>query len=359
MTDFSEEKEVYGQLQAVLNFISILSTEANGEVELNDDLSSKVNDLKIKFYGDMVLPQNPTTFEEAVKIYKELPNFVTEQEAHSVPMKVYLAPLKKLDPLGTFAEIREISKSLITNVVTIMQELEDAKEEALDLSRSREATYFSFTARKISRFLNLLRQYKQRFQGHIAPLLVGSGKEESELSSYLEQHFNCPFSKVNIEGWLQRAREETSALDSFVQQLQNVVFCENTGKYFREILKYDKIVSLNMYFPENRDPVLDQMDNFLAGRNSTQTSNAADLWFRDWQTMVAFQIALEDFLNYRRASEEDMTTAFIYALLPSPDRSQRLPFTEIKAIYMEGRRRFQEGLYTPKSTNNTSRNNQQ
>ena len=193
--DLSNEKEVYGELQSVLNVISVLSVDANGQVELNDDLSSKVNDLNIKFYGDMVLPRNPTTFEEAVKLYKELPSFVTGENAHSVPMKVYLAPLEKLDPSRAFAEIREISKSLISNVVTIMQELEDAKEEAQDLSRSIAARDFNFIERKVTRFLDLLQQYTLGFQGHIAPLLVeirGSGKEESELSSYLQQHFNSP-----------------------------------------------------------------------------------------------------------------------------------------------------------------------
>ena len=346
MTDLSNEKEVYGELQSVLNVISVLSVDANGQVELDDDISSKVNDLNIKFYGDMVLPHNPTTFEEAVKIYRELPSFVTGQNAHSVPMKVYLAPLEKLDPSRAFAEIREISKSLISNIVTIMQELENAKEEAQDLSRSIAARNFGFIERKVTRFLDLLEQYTLGFQGHIAPLLVeirGSGKEESELSSYLQQHFNSPFSKVTLDAWLQSVSEETSLLESFVYQLQNVTFCKNIGDYYRQLLKNEQVVSLNMYFPNIPDPVLDQMDSFVEDDNSTDN---ADVWYHDWPTVKDFDIAIDNFLNYKEVNTGSSGIKFIYSLLP-PNRIQKFPYTEIKAIYSWGRRRIKETFVPP------------
>ena len=346
MADLSNEKEVYGELQSVLNYISVLSVDANGQVELNDDLSSKVNDLNIKFYGDMVLPHNPTTFEEAVKLYKDLPSYVTGQNAHSVPMKVYLAPLEKLDPSRVFAEIREISKFLISKIVTIMQELEDAKEEAQDLSRSIAARDFSFIQRKVTRFLDLLQQYTLGFQGHIAPLLVeirGSGKEESELSSYLQQHFNSPFSKFALGAWLQRVKEETSLLESFVYQLQNVTFCKNYGDYYRQLLTNKQVVSLNMYFPNIPDPVLAHMNNFPESDNSTDN---ADVWYHDWPTVMDFDIAIDNFLNYKEVNIGSSDIKFIYSLLP-PDRIQEFPYTEIKAIYSQGRRRTVETFVPP------------
>ena len=82
MTDLSHESEIYGELRAVLDIISILEVDAYGRVELNEELNRKINNLHIKFFGDFVLPHNPTTFEEAVKIYKELPNYVIGQDAH-------------------------------------------------------------------------------------------------------------------------------------------------------------------------------------------------------------------------------------------------------------------------------------
>ena len=323
-----------------------LEVSASGSVQLNNAVQSKVSDMNIKFHGDLLLPENPTTFEEAVKIYKQLPNFV---KSSSVPMKVHLVPLKMLNPSGTFDIIREISQSLITDVVTTMQELEDAKEEAQDLSLTIAARYFSFIARNIENFLNLLRQYKQEFQGHIAPLLVeirGSGTEESELSSYLQQHFNSPFSKENLKFWLQRSRDEIGILESFIDRLQNVTFCENTATCLREILKYDQVISLNMYFPDSYDTILDQMSNFLETHNSTNSGNE-DEWFYDGKTLTNFRIATDKFMNCRRVNIEDITIAFICAILPSPDRNQRFPNIQIKQIYTEGGRVFEENLTPP------------
>ena len=59
-----------------VNSIPSTSIAVDGGVEMNNELKEKVKDLHVKFHGDFVLPSNPTTFEEAVKIYKELPNFV-------------------------------------------------------------------------------------------------------------------------------------------------------------------------------------------------------------------------------------------------------------------------------------------
>ena len=349
MTDLSHESEIYGELRAVLDIISILEVDAYGRVELNEELNRKINNLHIKFFGDFVLPHNPTTFEEAVKIYKELPNYVIGQDAHSVPMKVYLAPLQMLDPTGTFDVIQDISESLISDVVTIMQGLEDAKEEAQDLSRSIAARDFSFIARKVNRFLNLLRQYTQQFQSHISPLLIeirGSGREESELSSYLQQHLNGPFSKENVEVWLHQTKEESLVLESFVNLLRNITFCKHRGDYIRQILTNDQVISLNMYFPDISDPVLDGMDNFLEGRDFHYSENL-EMWFHSWLTMVNFQISMDDFLYFHEVNKKDSTIKFIYTLLPPQNRTQQFPYTDIKGIYSEGRRRNEYTLLPP------------
>ena len=349
MTDLSHESEIYGELRAVLDIISILEVDAYGRVELNEELNRKINNLHIKFFGDFVLPHNPTTFEEAVKIYKELPNYVIGQDAHSVPMKVYLAPLQMLDPTGTFDVIQDISESLISDVVTIMQGLEDAKEEAQDLSRSIPARDFSFIDRKVNRFLNLLRQYTQQFKSHISPLLIeirGSGREESELSLYLQQHLNGPFSKENVEVWLHQTKEESLVLESFVNLLRNITFCKHRGDYIRQILTNDQVISLNMYFPDISDPVLDGMDNFLEGRDFHYSENL-EMWFHSWLTMVNFQISMDDFLYFHEVNKKDSTIKFIYTLLPPQNRTQQFPYVDIKGVYLEGRHRHEYTLLPP------------
>ena len=60
-----------------------------------------------------------------MKIYKELPNFVVGENAQRVPMKVCLYPMKKIDESKLFAIVRDISESLVEELVNVIQDLED------------------------------------------------------------------------------------------------------------------------------------------------------------------------------------------------------------------------------------------
>ena len=336
MTDLDEERRIYGELKAAVDFV-IGSAEAHGSVAINEDLQRKVRGLDIRFYGDLVLPRSPSTYEEAMEVYAELPSYVVGENAHSVPMRVHLAPLSSLDPDGTFSLVRDISKSMISDVIDILQELEDAEEEAHYLSQSTAGNYFSFIATKIDRFQNLLRQYQQSFQGHIGPLIVGirgSGREEGELASYLQQHFNSPFSKFSMQTWVEQVKEECSVLESFINLLSHVTFCKNNGEFIHQVLTNDRVISLNMYFPEITDTVLESMDNFLDGHDFSNSVNS-NLWFRQWTTAFNFERHINYLNSYREANSQDSSIAFVYQALLPPNSTVQSPYTEIQGIYKE------------------------
>ena len=98
-----------------------------------------------------------------------------------------------------------------------------------------------------------------------------------------------------------------------------------------------------MYFPNIPNPVLDQMDNFPESDNSTDN---ADVWYHDWPTLMDFDIAIDNFLNYKEVNMGSSGIKFIYSLLP-PDRIQKFPYSDIKAIYSQGRRRIVETFLPP------------
>ncbi|KAJ8362887.1 hypothetical protein SKAU_G00117180 [Synaphobranchus kaupii] len=52
------------------------------------------------FYGDYTLEQNPTSYEEAVLLYKQLPKLLGEDKRKAVPVRVWLYPLKNLNPIA-------------------------------------------------------------------------------------------------------------------------------------------------------------------------------------------------------------------------------------------------------------------
>ena len=332
MTSLDEERQTYGDLQAAVKFIA-----GDGGREVSEEIRRKVRDLDIQFYGDLVLRHNPTTFEEAVEVYRLLPNYVVGENATSVPMRVHLAPVSSLDPFVVFGVIQDISKSMINDVVNILQELEDAEEEAKYLSQSTAASHFRFVGTKVGRFQNLIEQYQQEFQDHIGPLIIairGSTREESELSSYLQQHLNSPFSKFSLQTWVEQVKEECSALESFVNLLHDVTFCKNRGEFIHHVGYNDMVICLNMHFPEITDVVLENMDNFLEGHDYSDTVNA-NPWFHHWTTVFNFQRYIHYLNWYKEANSQYSPIAFLFQSLLPPNQTVQSPYIEIQGIYKQ------------------------
>ena len=66
-----------------------------------------------KFYGDLVLDEHPGNYEEAVRVYKRLPELLGENYENSVPMTVWLYPLDAL-PINKESElVHEIRSSYL------------------------------------------------------------------------------------------------------------------------------------------------------------------------------------------------------------------------------------------------------
>ena len=184
VSDISQLQSARGDLNVAVSQLSF-SIEGHGSLNFNTNFSEKVSDLSVKFHGDFVLDTNPTTYEQAVRIYQEPPNLVTNE--NSVPLKVYLYPLSKIDPNKVLGIVRDIGQDLIARLLDVMQDIDETMEAVGDLVDSAEARTFRFFNTKVDKFANLLQQYKLRLQGQLAPLIIsirGSERQETELADF-------------------------------------------------------------------------------------------------------------------------------------------------------------------------------
>ena len=97
------------------NFL-LASVTGTGWLGIEVDIEEKIKSFQCKFYGDVLLPKNPTNFEEAMKVYSELPGILAETPP--VPLVVYLAPLGMLD--SNAAKLtRQLSSNLVQEVAEV------------------------------------------------------------------------------------------------------------------------------------------------------------------------------------------------------------------------------------------------
>ena len=322
----------------------------HGSLNLTGELREYAKNINVKFHGDLVLPTNPTilptnptTFEEAVKVYKDLPNLVVRENAQSVPMKIYLYPLNKIGEPKSVRTVREISKHLVDKVVKVIQSLDSSLEDVKDMIQSTVAEKVLGFRQKVVRFANALHQYKYRLQHQIASLSVDirdGTKEERVFVRKLKEHSTSPFCKEKLENWLQEQRAEKVVLTRLITMLDGVELSTN-------FLTSDPAVSLTIYYPNSPDIYLDNMSRFLEGRNVSESISRQQKWFRQRSILNEIQTEVNSFLQYKEVNMKD-SVSFIYAILtPKDTNGHQFPFAEINAHFVKGRQLVVEPFIPP------------
>ena len=267
-------------------------------------------------------------------------------------MKVYLYPLNKIDESKIFAFVKDISESIVAELVEVMQDLEDAIEEARDVDESTVAKRFFGFGQKANKFLNFLKQYRLQLQAAVSPLLVkirGQGKEESELAKVLQDHSASPFIKRNLDVWFRDQRAESAVLESFVKLLdEKTVLSKNVGEYWKHIAYHKEVISLILYFPYMSESVVTNMEVFLDGREVSESVSSYRSWFRQSLIRNQIQNKITELLHFRDVNTES-SILFSYVILQPDDSDQVQPHAEIKAHFKKNRLSYEKVITIPDS----------
>ena len=267
-------------------------------------------------------------------------------------MKVYLYPLNKIDESKIFAIVKDISESIVAELVEIMQDLEDAIEKAQDIADSTVAKRFFVFGQKTNKALNFLKQYRLQLQALVSPLLVeirGQGKEESELAKVLQDHSASPFNKQNLDVWFRDQRTESAVLESFVKLLdEKTVVSKNVGEYLKHIVYHKEVISLMLYFPYMSESVVTNMEAFFDGREVSESVSSDRSWFRQSLIRNQIQNKITELLDFRDVNYES-SILFTYVILQPDDSDQAQPYAEIKAHFRKNRASHKKVITTPGS----------
>ena len=113
VTESENYRDIHGHLKVLIRALPGLNVEGTANVGIKETEREDLKRFECKFYGDFLLKQNPSTFEEAIKVYRELPQLLgSEKNENTVAKKVWLYPLSKIDSKAARI-VREISSSLV------------------------------------------------------------------------------------------------------------------------------------------------------------------------------------------------------------------------------------------------------
>lgn len=126
--DSSQVKDIQGSMDALIKNIDV---DGKLKVELTKEEKDLSKKFSCKFFGDLILDSNPTTFEEAMKTIAELPKTLKEKGENAVPIKVWLMPLKRLGYGGAELE-KDISVDSLRRIEDTLEALKEMKERCND-----------------------------------------------------------------------------------------------------------------------------------------------------------------------------------------------------------------------------------
>ncbi|KAF4073301.1 hypothetical protein AMELA_G00257410, partial [Ameiurus melas] len=220
-----ETKKGHGELKIDLDKLkNICSAGAQVGLNMNENEKAAVKQLHCTFYADFKLPSNPSTFEEAMKVYTDLPKMLGENGEHAVPVKVWLYPLVKLDSNAAKLQ-RTITRDLIRAVESVIDDLNDMEMKCGDLLHDTVAKSFSTFHKQVQDFQKFCFEYKRDFMtklGVLLPEIRGGKSDISTINEFLEVHKKSPFNNDHLLNWIRMNENKSNQVKTLLEQLREL-----------------------------------------------------------------------------------------------------------------------------------------
>uniref|UniRef100_A0A8C1GTF1 Fibronectin type-III domain-containing protein n=1 Tax=Cyprinus carpio TaxID=7962 RepID=A0A8C1GTF1_CYPCA len=215
------KREIAVDVSAVFGKLKGISAGAN--INLNHNQKTAAQKFRCTFYGDFQLPCNPTSFEDAMKVFEDLPKLLGENKELAVPLRVWLYPLDKL-----FSRVvkfqHEISIGLSTDIESVIESLSTTEMKCIDLLTDTPALTFTEFHDKINDMKKNCYQCRLSLMkklGSLLPQIRGKFIEDTALIDLLNDHEKSPFERSALEQWLKEKEEESDIIKSLVTQLND------------------------------------------------------------------------------------------------------------------------------------------
>ncbi|XP_074475644.1 neoverrucotoxin subunit alpha-like [Sebastes fasciatus] len=311
----SSVQDIQGSMKAVIKKIPSFNIEGKVDIKLSDKEKALTEKFSCKFFGDFILESNPSTFEDAVKTYIQLPKLLGEKAENGVPVKVWLMPLKNLNPQA--AELTsEISVGIVRKAQEALQDLHLLEKRCNDSLEDKVVTDFPQIHEKLSSFQTLCVDFRSVLQQTMAKKLplIRAGEEEESKLEVLEDQDKSPFSHEKLTKWLDNKEREINVIRSCVETMEGAKIL-NQSELDREVFAPDVDDALCFVFTslESADPCLDEMANYLNSSNSRCTNE--DPWYFSSEVITKMRDKAKAFQDLPKALKNSSRFSFLVAAI--------------------------------------------
>ena len=307
------EKEVHGNMEVLVKSLPGISIDGRGSVDITEDQKKKTEKMHCKMYGDFRTEESPTTYEEAVRVYKQLPSLIGDKGQNAVAVQVYLRPLSEIDSKGQ-RMVREISANYISKTCEIQEHIQCIESKCSDLIREDVCSSFPRVKKQLSSFKSNISRYKIFFQKKLLPLLPsirGGGAEESALGDIFEEKERSPFAQTRIDAWIVEKEKEMKRLQGMISFLGDTPFVspeDVENEAFDP--SNEHVVCCTFKIGEEDDPQILSMDGYLTGKVLPELERKALSRTDDKYVYKRIRQTLKRFSELKSANEDHKEVKF-------------------------------------------------
>ncbi|XP_064106884.1 stonustoxin subunit alpha-like [Macrobrachium nipponense] len=255
-----------------------LKINGEGKLDLSQDEKKEIRKFSCRYFGDFLPRETPSTFEEDVRLYKEMPNVIGQKGENAVPVIAHLYPLAKLDSKARKL-VRDHCCSCLTETENYLEDLYKLDVKCNDLLRSQAVNHFRGTEAEIQKFKSLLATHKFTFQRKLAQILPnirGGNKEESELPMILKENYFSPFRTEVLNSWVETKESQVEIILQYTSYLPQIKLASKTElKSMIMNPSHSQVLCFTILIPKS-DSLLINMSKYFKEEDHT-----SDLDFTD------------------------------------------------------------------------------
>lgn len=265
--DSSNVQDIQGSMEAVIKKIPSVEISGRGAVQLTSEETAITNNFSCKFHGDFFLASNPTTFEDAVQTYQQLPQMMGKE--NTVPMTVWLVPLTNFYSKAPKL-VADSSTPILRKVRNTLEAIRQLEMRCNDSLEDKIVTMFPQIKKKLSNFQKFCNNYMLNLRQTIAKKLLSyrSGEEdESSLLKVFEDNLNSPFNIDNLNEWMECEEREINVIRSCMDIIEGVKpkIVSGQSDLYRDLLdsQVQHALCFGFTYVTDRDPYLTVLSDFL------------------------------------------------------------------------------------------------
>ncbi|KAL7845523.1 hypothetical protein AOLI_G00237150 [Acnodon oligacanthus] len=328
ISEKEDKQEIEGNLRVMVKKIPLFSIEGEGALKMNEDEKKMADNISCTFYGDYELHENPTTYMEALQLYKKLPTLLRQRENDAVPVRVWLHPLARLDSKAAKLE-REIGATFVAKVESLLEELEDAERRCNDLVQNTTVSDFPDVTERLKTFQESFGIYKVLLQKSLAsvlPAIRGGEAKDSSLADILTTHANSPFRGSKLKQWLENVQGEVDLLSSYTRELKEVPIITSSAQ-FKSILfnpTVETVICFSFTSVKYEDPYLQNIAEFLTvdpfEKLTARKPSDQDIqpWFSNPEISKKMTENLSLFKSFFNANKDKKTAKCVISSVSDP-----------------------------------------